>query len=92
LQKLQWEYKVDTLNYIQTVRDFCDKLQKWTLEREKELKMMGVIKDKVSHKFDYLMCSNNKAKALRESLQNSVKSWDKISVCLIYKIIIYWAF
>ncbi|XP_039523214.1 apolipoprotein L4-like [Pimephales promelas] len=51
LQKLQWEYKVDTLNYIQTVRDFCDKLQKWTLEREKELKMMGVIKDKELEKY-----------------------------------------
>ncbi|XP_056099410.1 uncharacterized protein LOC130077993 [Rhinichthys klamathensis goyatoka] len=77
LQELLWEYVVDTLNYIQTVWDFCDKQQEWTLKREEELKMMRDIKDradKVSHKFDYLKQSDNKAKGLWECLKNSVKS------------------
>ncbi|XDV12270.1 hypothetical protein PO909_000978 [Leuciscus waleckii] len=73
LQELLSEYVVDTLNYIETVRDFCDKHQIWTLEREKELKMMRDIKDQVSHKFKYLKRSNNKAKALGECLKNIVK-------------------
>ncbi|XP_077058308.1 uncharacterized protein LOC143710943 isoform X2 [Siphateles boraxobius] len=75
LQELLSEYVVDTLNYIQTVRDFCDKQQIWTLQREKELKKMRDIKaDKVSHTFNYLMHSNNKAKALWAFLRNSVQS------------------
>ncbi|XP_077058306.1 uncharacterized protein LOC143710942 isoform X2 [Siphateles boraxobius] len=77
LQELLWEYVVDTLNYIQTVRDFCDEQQIWTLKREKELKIMRDIKDQadqVSHKFEYLKRSKFKAKALRECLKNTVKS------------------
>jgi len=77
LQELLSEYKVDTLDCIQTVRDFCDEKQKWTLERENELKIMTDIKDKayqVSHKFDYLKQSNNKAKGLWECLEKTVKS------------------
>ncbi|XP_056098592.1 apolipoprotein L4 [Rhinichthys klamathensis goyatoka] len=71
LQELLSEYVVDTLNYIQTVRDFCDKQQKWTLQRETELEKMRDIKDqadKVSLKFDHVQRSENKAKAFGEYL------------------------
>ncbi|KAK7175448.1 hypothetical protein R3I93_002378 [Phoxinus phoxinus] len=46
LQDLLWEYVEDTHNYIETVRDFCDRQQQWTLRREEELKRMRNIKDK----------------------------------------------
>ncbi|KAK7167641.1 hypothetical protein R3I94_001893 [Phoxinus phoxinus] len=71
LQELLSEYVMDTLNYIQTVRDFCDKQQKWTLQRETELENMRDIKDqadKVSLKFDHVQRSENKAKAFGEYL------------------------
>ncbi|ROL28023.1 Apolipoprotein L3 [Anabarilius grahami] len=71
LQELLSEYVVDTLNYIQTVRDFCDKQQKWTLQRETELEKIRDIKDqadKVSLKFDHVKRSENKAKAFGQYL------------------------
>ncbi|KAG1928673.1 apolipoprotein L2 [Pimephales promelas] len=79
LQELQSKYVVDTLKYIQTVRHFCDKQDEWTIEREKELKMMRDIKDradKASQNYDVQKRLNNnkKAKALWECLKNSVKS------------------
>ncbi|XP_051569278.1 uncharacterized protein LOC127449776 [Myxocyprinus asiaticus] len=69
LQKLLSEYVVDTLSYIQTVRDFCDKEYKWTLQRETELEKMRDIKDqadKISLGFDHVQRSDNKAKAFGE--------------------------
>ncbi|CAM4376501.1 unnamed protein product [Leuciscus chuanchicus] len=71
LQELLSEYVVDTLNYIQTVKDFCDKQQKWTLQRETELEKMRDIKDQadqVSLRFDHVQRSENKAKAFGEYL------------------------
>ncbi|XP_039523211.1 apolipoprotein L2-like [Pimephales promelas] len=75
LKKLQWEYKVDTLKYIQTVRDFCDKQHKWTLEREKELKMMGDIKDKKSP-------DKELEKELGAVLENTLQGLKKLYVFL----------
>uniref|UniRef100_A0A672LP49 Si:ch73-233k15.2 n=1 Tax=Sinocyclocheilus grahami TaxID=75366 RepID=A0A672LP49_SINGR len=54
-----------------TVRDFCDKQQKWTLQRETELDNIRDIKDRadqVSLKFDHVQRSKNKAKAFGEFL------------------------
>ncbi|XP_067238008.1 apolipoprotein L4 [Chanodichthys erythropterus] len=75
LQELLSEYVVDTLNYIQTVRDFCDKQQKWTLQRETELEKIRDIKDqadKVSLKFDHVQRSQNKAKAFGQYLWSGI--------------------
>lgn len=71
LQHLLSEYVENTLNYIQTVRDFCDKQPKWTLQRETELENMRDIKDQadqVSLKFDHVQRSENKFKAFGEFL------------------------
>ncbi|XP_056307136.1 uncharacterized protein apol [Danio aesculapii] len=71
LQQLLSEYVENTLNYIQTVRDFCDKQPKWTLQRETELENMRDIKDQadqVSLKFDHVQRSENKFKAFGEFL------------------------
>ncbi|XP_073688676.1 uncharacterized protein [Garra rufa] len=71
LQELLSEYVEDTLICISTVRDFCDKQQKWSLQRETELDNMRDIKDRadqVSLKFDHVQRSENKAKAFGEYL------------------------
>ncbi|CAM4331782.1 unnamed protein product [Leuciscus chuanchicus] len=71
LQELLWEYVVDTLNYIETVRDFCDKQQKWTLERENELKMMRDIKDRRDQELE---------KELGAVLKNTLAGLEKLDV------------
>ncbi|KAI7802976.1 putative apolipoprotein L4 [Triplophysa rosa] len=71
LQELLSVYVVDTLSHIQTVRDFCDKAEKWTLQRETELETMRDIKDqadKISLAFDHVQRSEDKAKAFGEYL------------------------
>ncbi|XP_043087842.1 apolipoprotein L4 [Puntigrus tetrazona] len=71
LQELLSEYVEDTLICISTVREFCDKQQKWSLQRETELDNMRDIKDRVdqvSLKFDHVKRSENKAKAFGEYL------------------------
>ncbi|KAL0152673.1 hypothetical protein M9458_052396 [Cirrhinus mrigala] len=76
LQELLSEYIVDTFHYIDTVRDFCDKQQKWTLQRETELKKMTDIKqqaDKISlNLFEHVKKSENKGKAFRECMRSSL--------------------
>ncbi|XP_073712750.1 uncharacterized protein [Misgurnus anguillicaudatus] len=75
LQKLLPEYVVDTLNLIQTVRDFCDGEEKWTLHRETELKSIREIKDqadKISLKINHVERSENKVKAVGEYLWNGL--------------------
>lgn len=71
LQELLSDYVEDTLICISTVRDFCDKQQKWSLQRETELDNMRDIKDRadqVSLKFDHVRHSENKAKAFGQYL------------------------
>ncbi|XP_050962205.1 apolipoprotein L4 isoform X1 [Labeo rohita] len=75
LQELLTEYVEDTLICISTVRDFCDKQQKWSLQRETELDNMRDIKDRadqVSLKFDHVQRSENKAKAFGEYLWSGI--------------------
>ncbi|XP_073713430.1 uncharacterized protein [Misgurnus anguillicaudatus] len=75
LQTLLSEYVVDTLNLIQTVRDFCDREEKWTLQRKTELESMKHIKeqaDKISLKFGHVKNSKNKGKAFGEFLKSGL--------------------
>ncbi|XP_065129945.2 uncharacterized protein [Paramisgurnus dabryanus] len=75
LQKLLSEYVVDTLDLIQTVRDFCDSVKNWTLQRETELKSIRDIKDqayKISLKINHVEHSENKVKAVGEYLWNGL--------------------
>ncbi|XP_036446440.1 apolipoprotein L3-like [Colossoma macropomum] len=64
-------YILETLEDIKTVRSFCDKEPKWTLQRETELDMMRDIKDRadqISLQFDHVKKAENKAKAFGEYL------------------------
>uniref|UniRef100_A0A8B9GVY5 Si:ch73-233k15.2 n=1 Tax=Astyanax mexicanus TaxID=7994 RepID=A0A8B9GVY5_ASTMX len=63
------DYILETLEDIRTVRDFCDKEPKWTLQRETELESMRDIKDRadqISLQFDHVKKAENKAKAFGE--------------------------
>ncbi|XP_026880887.2 apolipoprotein L4 [Electrophorus electricus] len=65
------KYISDTFRDIATVRKFCDREPKWTLQRESELDMMRDIKDQadqISLKFDHVQKAENKAKAFGEYL------------------------
>ncbi|KAG9263888.1 apolipoprotein L4-like [Astyanax mexicanus] len=69
LQEQLQDYILETLEDIRTVRDFCDKEPKWTLQRETELESMRDIKDRadqISLQFDHVKKAENKAKAFGE--------------------------
>ncbi|KAF4092576.1 hypothetical protein AMELA_G00022500 [Ameiurus melas] len=69
LQKQLGEYILDTVKYIETVKDFCDGESKWTLLRETELDTMRDIKDRadqIALKFDHVQKAEDKAKAFGE--------------------------
>ncbi|XP_062841139.1 uncharacterized protein LOC134300349 [Trichomycterus rosablanca] len=71
LQEQLGEYILDTLKYIQTIKEFCGQEEKWTLQRETELETMRDIKDradKISLRFDHVKNSTNRAKAFGEYL------------------------
>nr|XP_055076430.1 apolipoprotein L2-like [Misgurnus anguillicaudatus] len=75
LQELLSEYVLDTLGYIQTVRDFCDRVDKWILQREMELDTIRDIKDqadKISLKFEHVKNAENKVKGFGEYLWNGL--------------------
>ncbi|KAL6102477.1 uncharacterized protein ACO6RY_02082 [Pungitius sinensis] len=63
LQKAMCCYINDTLLYISTVREFCERVHKWTLGRETELHMMMDIKeraDDIDLSIDHVTKSKNK--------------------------------
>ncbi|XP_076838949.1 uncharacterized protein LOC143484202 [Brachyhypopomus gauderio] len=71
IKQLLEEYISDTFRDIETVRNFCDREPKWTLQRESELEMMRDIKDRedqISLKFDHVQKAENKAEAFGEFL------------------------
>ncbi|XP_073670218.1 uncharacterized protein [Paramisgurnus dabryanus] len=75
LQTLLSEYVEETFDHIQTVKDFCDREEKWTLQRKTELESMKDIKeqaDKISLKFGHVKNSKNKAKAFGEFLKSGL--------------------
>ncbi|KAB5554306.1 hypothetical protein PHYPO_G00048820 [Pangasianodon hypophthalmus] len=67
LQEQLGKYILDTLKYSETVKEFCDRESKWTLQREKERDMIRDIKDRadqITLKFDHVQKAEDKAKAL----------------------------
>ncbi|XP_028455597.1 uncharacterized protein LOC114569750 isoform X1 [Perca flavescens] len=75
LQEALCCYTADTLIYIDTVREFCDKNPKWMLGRETELEMMRDIKDRADNidlSIGHVRQSKNKGKAFWEYMKSKV--------------------
>ncbi|XP_053508580.1 uncharacterized protein LOC128624826 [Ictalurus furcatus] len=75
LQKQLGEYILDTVKCTETVKEFCDRESKWTLQRETELDMMRDIKDRadqITLKFDHVHKAKDKAKAFGEYMWNGL--------------------
>ncbi|KAM6914625.1 uncharacterized protein PEZ65_014960 isoform 2-T2 [Lycodopsis pacificus] len=73
LQEALCCYIGDTLLYIDTVREFCKRSQKWMLERKTELSMMKDIKDRADNidlAFDHVKKSEKKCKAFSEYMKS----------------------
>nr|XP_040046265.1 uncharacterized protein LOC120827449 [Gasterosteus aculeatus aculeatus] len=66
LQEAMCCYVNDTLIYVNTVREFCERVHKWTLGRKIELDMMMDIKERaenISPNVNHVTQSNNKVQA-----------------------------
>ncbi|KAK9534608.1 hypothetical protein VZT92_007042 [Zoarces viviparus] len=75
LQEALCCYIGDTLIYIDTVREFCERSQEWMLGRETELNMMMDIKDRADNidlAFDHVKKSEKKWKAFSEYMKSKV--------------------
>ncbi|XP_068581944.1 uncharacterized protein [Cebidichthys violaceus] len=75
LQEALCCYTGDTLIYIDTVREFCERSQKWMLGRETELHMMIDIKERVDNidlSVDHVTKSENRWKAFSEYMRSKV--------------------
>ncbi|XP_017343548.1 uncharacterized protein LOC108276408 [Ictalurus punctatus] len=75
LQKQLGEYILDTVKYIETVKEFCDGESKWTLQRKSELRRVKYIKDRadqITLKFDHVQKAEDKAKAFGEYMWNGL--------------------
>ncbi|KAF4092578.1 hypothetical protein AMELA_G00022530 [Ameiurus melas] len=75
LQEQLGEYILDTVKYIETVKEFCDGESKWTLQRKSELRKVKYIKDRadqITLKFDHVQKAKNKAKAFGEFMWNGL--------------------
>ncbi|XP_068434509.1 uncharacterized protein [Clinocottus analis] len=73
LQEALCCYISDTLLYITTVREFCERSQKWMLRRETELEMMMDIKDRADNidlSMDHVTQSETKFKAFVEYMKS----------------------
>ncbi|XP_068435204.1 uncharacterized protein [Clinocottus analis] len=73
LQEALCCYISDTLFYIDTVREFCERSQKWMLRRETELEMMMDIKDRADNidlSMDHVTQSETKFKAFVEYMKS----------------------
>ncbi|XP_017343489.1 apolipoprotein L3 isoform X2 [Ictalurus punctatus] len=69
LQEQLGEYILDTVKYIETVKEFCERESKWTLQRKSELRRVKYIKDRadqITLKFDHVQKAEDKAKAFGE--------------------------
>ncbi|XP_056262815.1 uncharacterized protein apol [Pseudoliparis swirei] len=68
-------YVGDTLLYIDTVREFCEGSQKWTLRRKTELEMMTDIKDRAGRidlTIDHVRQSERRFQAFLEYVASKV--------------------
>ncbi|XP_037647732.1 uncharacterized protein LOC119501444 isoform X1 [Sebastes umbrosus] len=75
LQEALCCYTADTLIYIDTVREFCERSPEWMLGREKELHMMVDIKDRadsIGLKIGHVTQSENKGKAFLKYMKSKV--------------------
>ncbi|XP_037647746.1 uncharacterized protein LOC119501451 [Sebastes umbrosus] len=75
LQKALCCYTADTLIYIDTVREFCERSPEWMLGREKEFHMMVDIKDRADSivlKIGHVTQSENKGKAFLKYMKSKV--------------------
>uniref|UniRef100_A0AAQ4QV00 Apolipoprotein L n=1 Tax=Gasterosteus aculeatus aculeatus TaxID=481459 RepID=A0AAQ4QV00_GASAC len=71
LQEAMCCYVNNTLIYVNTVREFCERVHKWTLGRKTELDMMMDIKERaenISLNINHVTQSNNKVKAFSRYL------------------------
>ncbi|KAK3519976.1 hypothetical protein QTP70_009633 [Hemibagrus guttatus] len=74
LQQQLSDYILHTLKYTETVKEFCDRESKWTLQRETELEMMRDIKDRadqITLKFEHVQKAEDKTKAIDEYMRSS---------------------
>ncbi|KAM8844822.1 LOW QUALITY PROTEIN: uncharacterized protein apol [Spinachia spinachia] len=71
LQEAMCCYINDTLIYISTVREFCERVQKWALGRKTELLIMKDIKERADN-VDYVAKSENKFKAFFRYLGSKI--------------------
>ncbi|KAK3552897.1 hypothetical protein QTP86_028005, partial [Hemibagrus guttatus] len=74
LQQQLSDYILHTLKYTETVKEFCDRESKWTLQRETELEMMRDIKDRadqITLKFEHVEKAEDKTKAIDEYMRSS---------------------
>ncbi|XP_033999173.1 uncharacterized protein LOC117492867 [Trematomus bernacchii] len=75
LQKVLCCYTADTLNYIDTVKSFCEKSPTWMLKMKTELDMLKDIKDTADNIYlsiDHVTKSQNKGKASLEYMRSKV--------------------
>ncbi|XP_036409180.1 uncharacterized protein apol [Megalops cyprinoides] len=75
LVQLAGNYISDTLGNIHTVQQFCDKQDKWLLQRETEVNMMMDIKDRAERlnlNTDHIKNSEDKLKAFGEYMRSKL--------------------
>ncbi|KAF4092580.1 hypothetical protein AMELA_G00022550 [Ameiurus melas] len=75
LQKQLEEYILDTVKCIETVKEFCERESKWTLQRETELDMMRDIKDRadqITLTFDHVQKAKDKARSFGKYMWNGL--------------------
>nr|QCP69321.1 apolipoprotein L4 [Lateolabrax maculatus] len=75
LQEALCSYTTDTLTYMNTVKEFCEKNSKWMLGRETELEMIMDIKDradKIDLSIGHFTQSEDKGTAFLEYMKSKV--------------------
>ncbi|XP_035602559.1 uncharacterized protein LOC118364880 isoform X1 [Oncorhynchus keta] len=69
MRELLGQYISDTLSYVHTVKEFCDRHPRWILQRKEEQSKMKNIKemaDRIDLKFGRVLNAEDKTKALGE--------------------------
>ncbi|KAM9491899.1 uncharacterized protein ACWYII_003970 [Salvelinus alpinus] len=69
MRELLGQYISDTLSYVYTVKEFCDRHPRWILQRKEEQSKMKNIKemsDRIDLKFSRVLNAEDKTKALGE--------------------------
>ncbi|KAI4898419.1 hypothetical protein NFI96_029005, partial [Prochilodus magdalenae] len=77
LQTQLEKYMIDTLTYIRTVKEFCDREPRWTLQRELEIKKMKEIKSQ-SEQFLGSFKRKSQEKEFGEVLEDTLEGLGKL--------------